>query len=92
VISSQNDIQKYRTKGHEQVSNLKKIISKKFRKYFYFLAAFYLIMYLMKAPKNFEKILILKTQSLVSFISVKTHFGKVALKMHFQAPVKKRRF
>ena len=34
---------------------------------FIFLPAFYLIMCLMKARKNFEKIAILKTQELVSF-------------------------
>ena len=40
-------------------SNLKKCTSKKLR--IFFSAAFYLIMCLMKAPKNFEKIVILKT-------------------------------
>ena len=45
-----------------------------------FLPAFYLIMCLMKASKNFEKIAILKTQDLVSFLGSKTHFGKLALK------------
>ena len=45
-----------------------------------FSAAFYLIMCLMKAPKNFEKIVILKTWELVSFEGVKNHFGKLALK------------
>ena len=34
----------------------------------------------MKAPKNFEKIAILKTQELVSFRGVKTDFGKIAQK------------
>ena len=33
---------------------------KKFRKMFYFLPAFYLIKWLMKSPKTFEKIAILK--------------------------------
>ena len=47
---------------------------------FIFLPAFYLIMCLMKAPKNFEKIAILKTQELVCFLGAKTHFGKLALK------------
>ena len=47
---------------------------------FIFLPAFYLIMCLMNAPKNFEKIAILKTQELDSFWGVKTHFGKLALK------------
>ena len=43
---------------------------------FIFLPAFYLIMRLMKAKNNFEQIAILKTQELVSFWGVKTHFGK----------------
>ena len=47
---------------------------------FIFLPAFYLIMCLMKAPKNFEKIAILKTQELISFLGAKTHIGKLALK------------
>jgi hypothetical protein len=34
----------------------------------------------MKAPKNFEKIAILKKQELVSFLGAKTNFGKLALK------------
>ena len=46
---------------------VKKFISKKFRKYFIFLFAFYLIICLMKAKMNFEKIAILKTQELVFF-------------------------
>ena len=49
---------------------------------FIFLPALYLIMWLMKVKKNFEKIAILKTRELVSFWGVKTHFGKM---MHFQA-------
>ena len=47
---------------------------------FIFSAAFYLIMCLMKAPKNFEQIVILKARDIVSFRDVKTHFGKLALK------------
>ena len=47
---------------------------------FIFLLAFYLIMCLMEAKKNFEKIAILKTRELVSFYGVKTHFGQIALK------------
>ena len=46
----------------------------------YFLPVFYLIMCLMKAPKNFEKIPILKIWQLVSFWGVKTHFGFLPLK------------
>ena len=49
---------------------------------FIFLPAFYLIMCLMKAPKNFEKIAILKTQELVSFLGAKTHFGKLCIFRH----------
>ena len=48
---------------------------------FIFLSAFYLIICLMKAKKNFEKIAIFKTQELVSFWGVKTHFGKMPLKL-----------
>ena len=47
---------------------------------FIFLPAFYLIMCLMKAQKNFEKIAILKIWELVSFWGVKIHFGKLPLK------------
>ena len=43
------------------------LFSKKFRKYLILLLAFYLIMWLMKLPKNFEKIAILKIGELVSF-------------------------
>ena len=43
------------------------LFSKKFRKYLILLPAFYLIMWLMKLPKNFEKIAILKIGELVSF-------------------------
>ena len=50
------------------------------KKNFIFLLVFYLVMCLMKAPKNYEKIAILKTQELVSFWGIKTHFGKIALK------------
>ena len=55
-------------------------INEKFKKYFIFLPAFYLIMCLMKSPKNFEKIAILKIWQLVSFWGVKTHFGEIPLK------------
>ena len=40
-----------------------------------FLSAFYLIMWLMKASKNFEKIFISKIWELVFIWGVKTHFG-----------------
>ena len=43
---------------------------------FIILPAFYLIMWLMKLPKNFEKIAILKIGELVSFLGVKIQFGK----------------
>ena len=45
---------------------------------FIFLPAFYLIMCLMQAPKNSEKIAILKILEQVSSRGSKTHFGKVA--------------
>ena len=41
-------------------SKLKNFINEKFRNYSLFLSAFYLIMWLMKWPKTFEKIAILK--------------------------------
>ena len=47
---------------------------------FIFLPAFYLINWVMKAPKNFGKITILKIWELISLGGVKTHFGKLALK------------
>ena len=47
---------------------------------FIFLPAFYLIMCLMKALKNFGKIAILKIWESAGFLKgVKTHFGKIAL-------------
>ena len=47
---------------------------------FIFLPAFYLIMCLMKASKNFGKIAILKILELVSLGGAKTNFGKITLK------------
>ena len=47
---------------------------------FILVPVFYLIMCLMKALKNFEKIAILKIWELVSLGGGKTHFGKLALK------------
>ena len=47
---------------------------------FIFLPVFYLVMYLMKAQKNFGKKAILKILELVSSGSAKTHFGKLAMK------------
>ena len=55
----------------------KNVISEKFRKLLYF---FTCIMYLMKAHKNFGKLTILKIWELVSLGSVKTRFGKLAIK------------
>ena len=65
--------------------NVTKVISKKLlvkssENYFIFVPAFYLIICLMKTPKNFEKIANLKIWELVSFWGVKSHFGKLALK------------
>ena len=54
-------------------SKLKNFINEKFKKYFIFLSAFYLIMWLIISPKKFEKIAILKIWQLVSFWGVK-HF------------------
>ena len=57
-----------------------------------FLPASYLIIWLMKAPKNFLKIVIVKTGELVSFWGAKTHFDKLPFEMmHFQ-PWKKKYF
>ena len=50
------------------------------RNNFIFLPVFYLVMFLMKAQKNFGKIAILKKGELVSLGGAKTHFGKIALK------------
>ena len=47
---------------------------------FIFLPAFYLINWVMKAPKNFGKITILKILELIFLGGVKIHFGKLALK------------
>jgi hypothetical protein len=47
---------------------------------FIFLLVFYLIMWVMKAPKNFGKITILKIRELISLGGLKTHLGKLALK------------
>ena len=53
-----------------------------FRKYFISLLAFYLIIWLMKSPKNFEKTSILKIWWLVFFRDGKTHFGEIPLKSY----------
>ena len=41
-----------------------------------FLPAFYLIIWLMTSPNNFEKLAILKIWKLFSFWGIKTHFGE----------------
>ena len=46
--------------GDPKRSQFTFLFSKKFRKYFTLLPVFYLIMWLMKSPKNFGKIAILK--------------------------------
>ena len=61
-------------------SNFKNVSMKRSENNFIFLPAFYLIMCLMKAQKNFEKIAILKIWELVSFWGVKIHSGKLPLK------------
>ena len=58
----------------------KNLLMKSSKNNFIFLLVFYLIMCLMKAPKNFGKIAILKIWELISLGGVKTHFGKLALK------------
>ena len=45
----------------------KNLLIKSSENNFIFLPAFYLIMWLMKAKNNFEKIAILKTRELISF-------------------------
>ena len=50
-----------------------------------FLPAFYLSMWLMKSPKNFEKIDFLTIWELVSFWGVKTHCQNTPQIIHFQA-------
>ena len=52
------------------------------KKYSILLLPFYLIMCLMKSSKNFEKVPILKIWQLISFWSVKTHFGETSLKRY----------
>ena len=52
------------------------LLMKSLKKWFNFLPAFYLIIWLMISPKNFGKIGILKIWQLVSLWGVKTHFGK----------------
>ena len=47
-----------------------------YRKYFISSSAYSLIMWLMRSPKNFEKIAILKIWQLISFWGDKIHFGK----------------
>ena len=67
------------TKGHNLLSYI--LFSKKFRKCFILLSAFYLILWLMKSFNFFEKIAILKIGELVSFWGVKTYFGILPLKL-----------
>ena len=57
------------------------MFNKKFKDWFYFLPAFYLIMWLMASPHNFEKIDILKKWQLVFYLGVKTYFGEISLKL-----------
>ena len=57
-------------------SKLKIFDSVQFRKYFISLPAFYLVIWLMKSPKNFEKICILKIWQLVFSCGVKSGFGE----------------
>ena len=50
---------------------------------FIFLPEFYLIIWLITSPKNFEKILILKTWQLVFFWGIKTCLGNLPMKWRF---------
>ena len=61
-------------------SNIEKSLMKSSETVFIFLSAFYLIIWLMTSPKNFEKISILKIWQLVFFWGVKIYFGKFLLK------------
>ena len=56
------------------------LLMKSSKSNFIFLPVFYLIIWVMKAPKNFGKITVLKIWELITLGSVKTHFGKIALK------------
>ena len=56
------------------------LFNKKFKNWFYFLSAFYLIMWLMASSKNFEKLAVLKKWQLVFFWDVKAYFGETPLK------------
>ena len=57
-------------------SKLKNFDGVQFRKYVISLPAFYLIIWLMKLPKNFEKTSILKIWQLDFFCGIKTGFGE----------------
>ena len=61
-------------------SNIKNLWMKSSEFEFIFLPAFYLIIWLMTSPKNFEKISILKIWQLVFFWGVKIYFGKFLIK------------
>ena len=67
-------------KGHN--SKFKFFDGLQFRKYFISLPAFYLIIWLMKSPNNFEKTSIFKIWQLVFFRGVKTQFGEIPLKSY----------
>ena len=58
----------------------KTLLMKSSGNHFIFLLVFYLIMWVMKASKNFGKIAILKIWELISLWDVKTYIGKLALK------------
>ena len=55
-------------------------ISEAYKKYFISSTAYFLIMSLMRLPKNFEKIANLKIWQLISIWGSKTNFGKTPLK------------
>ena len=61
-------------------SNIKNLLMKSSEIVLIFLPAFYLIIWLMKSLKNFEKISFLKIWQMVFFWGAKIYFGKFLLK------------
>ena len=61
-------------------SLFKNVIYEKFRKWFYFFTCILRDYVPHESSKELKKIVIFKTQELVSFWGVKTHFGKLPMK------------
>ena len=83
-----DNVFRYRLIGNEREFVYSKfLLIKSSKKNLISLPVFYLIIWLMKPPKNFEKISILKMWQLFSFWGIKTYFGKLFIPkmMHFQA-------